>query len=110
MAKTSPSTIIKHDGVLAVVTTTETSGLTESLQLLGSPKHFGVAQLAIGLFRHTEESSIRVVVGESTISALRSTSGIAALVVTTGHPVVKSVQRMMRKLLRGMATATESKS
>jgi hypothetical protein len=105
--KRSPSHILTTDGVLAVVTTTTITDLAspEVVGSAGDQKLVELAQQTFCLFERTEELTLRVVIGEqNTISAMRSADRrtMTAVVVPTGHPVVKSLKRMLRGNLRAV--------
>jgi hypothetical protein len=110
MTPATPSSILRHDGVLAVVVTANAGFGPVNPDAIGSA---GDAKLVeIGAWALTGfaldavggEDSARYIVGKGKYSVMleRAPQGSVALVLTAGHPVVKSARRMARRLLRAI--------
>ncbi len=55
---------------------------------------------ALGLFAISGQSTIRVVVGQHTVVVQKEGDEIAAVVLPTGHPIAKSLRRMIRRMAK----------
>jgi len=55
---------------------------------------------ALDVFRLSEESSVRVVVGKHTLVMQRERGEEVAVALPTGHPMAKSLRRMLRRMAR----------
>lgn len=55
---------------------------------------------ALDVFRLSEESSVRVVVGKHTLVMQREREEEVAVALPTGHPMAKSLRRMLRRMAR----------
>lgn len=53
---------------------------------------------AVGLFKKTEEPSIRLVIGQHTVVVQRESEEVVAVVLPTGHAIAKSLRRMIRRM------------
>jgi len=102
---TTPTPMIKHDGVFATIVCTESHS-----EAHGDPMLVAIAQVALGMFDKTKENQLRVICGERTVTAMRTMAGVVAIVTTTGHPVMKSAKRMMKRTLRAQAKSRTSPS
>ncbi len=75
-----------------------------TLGAAGDGRMVSIAQSAEELFKHTDEDALRIVVGDHTVNAVRRRDGddttIVAIAIVTGHPIVKSLARILRKVLR----------
>lgn len=60
----------------------------------------GACESVLAMFDFTEETTLRAIVGDKSIRALRTRSGRIAMVIPTGHPQSKSVARLLRRVLR----------
>ena len=103
----SPQSTILTDGIVAVVTTSTIAAdqlVPGILGEAGPEPLVSVARATADLFKHTDELALRVVLKEHTISAKRRLDGddetITVLVVVTGHPIVKSLARTLRAILK----------
>ena len=91
--------IAANDGVLCVATLShEPDAVIDVVGL----DHGPVVAGTIGLLRLSGEDQIRVKLGTTTITAIKSRGGFACMVLVTGHEVVKSAKRMMRRLARNL--------
>ena len=55
---------------------------------------------ALDVFRLSDESSVRIVVGRHTLVVQRERDGQVAVALLTGHPMAKSLRRMLRRMGR----------
>jgi hypothetical protein len=55
---------------------------------------------ALDLFAICGQTSMRLVVGPSTIVVQKEGTEIAAVALPTGHPIAKSLRRMIRRMAR----------
>jgi len=62
---------------------------------------------ALDLFAITRESSIRLVVGDHTIVVQREGEEVAAICLVTGHPIAKSLRRMIRRMSKKVRPPVE---
>lgn len=51
-----------------------------------------------GLLTKSGEKTVRIVVGAHTVVVQASGDEVAAVVISTGHPIAKSLRRMIRRL------------
>ena len=66
----------------------------------GDPTYDRVVAVALGFFDLDPAVELRVVLGKKTITLRRDDVARAAMVAETGHPIAKSGQRLLRKLVR----------
>ncbi len=64
----------------------------------GPPDLAPVLEAAFGLLERTGESTIRVVTRDRTILLQTEGQETAAVVISTGHPIAKSLRRMIRRM------------
>ena len=88
--------IAAADGVVAV--TIATPGRDPAFR--GVDRWAALLDGALGLLARTDEPSIRLIVGEHTIIAQKELGQAIAVVLPTGHPVAKSLRRMIRRMAR----------
>lgn len=116
----TPSSILKNDGVLAVVVITTASRLAghgpvnpEAIGSAGPEKLTALGSWALTGFKlaAVDENSARYVIGKGKTTVLleRAPHGSVALVLVPAHPVVKSAKRMARRLLRSIIVVTPVK-
>lgn len=55
---------------------------------------------ALDVFALTEESSVRIVVGKHTVVVQRERHETVAVALPTGHPMAKSLRRMIRRMAK----------
>lgn len=97
--KVTIQSVAAQSGVEYVVVGAQPGCIPSLAGSAGDHDYQVAAALALGLFDHTEDNEIRVVVGKKTIHCRRSAVARAALITETGHPIVKSVSRLLGKLL-----------
>ena len=95
-----------HDGIVAVL------GMDKAAIERGEPSWVGedrwreVAMAAVQLLRLSKQPQIRVLVGDYAVLVSGDEDDIVGVVFVKGHPVVKSVVRMLRQLLRHARNAS----
>lgn len=72
----------------------------ESRDFRGQENWKEVLDHALGLFAISGQSSIRVVVGQHTVVVQKEGDEIAAVALPTGHPIAKSLRRMIRRMAK----------
>ncbi len=105
----TPSSILQNDGVLGVVVITSVDPDDVNPEVIGSAGAKKFAELGawaltgFGLAA-VDDDCARYVIGKGKTSVLieRAPHGAVALVLVSGHPVVKSAKRMARRLLRSI--------
>lgn len=91
--------VLRHDGIVAVLDMT-------AEQMGGEPSWVGddrwkpIVLEAVRLRHIANEPSIRVLVGDHAVLVSGDEKHVVGVVFIKGHPVVKSVVRMVRQLLR----------
>ena len=55
---------------------------------------------ALDVFALTEDSSVRIVVGKHTVVVQRERHETVAVALPTGHPMAKSLRRMIRRMAK----------
>src|SRR5688572_6621031 len=92
--------VLRHDGIVAVL------DMTAEMQVNGDPAWAGeekwkpIVMEAVKLRQIANEPSVRVLVGEHAVLVSGDERHVVGVVFIKGHPVVKSVVRMVRQLLR----------
>lgn len=69
-------------------------------QFRGAPKWQAVLDGALSLLRLTQEKTIRIVVGDHTAVVQTEGEETVAVVLPTGHPIAKSLRRMIRRMAK----------
>jgi hypothetical protein len=93
--------VLRHDGIVAVLDMT-----AEQAQGQGEPGWVGdekwkpVVMEAVRLRHVANEGAVRVLVGDHAVLVSGDEKHVVGVVFIKGHPVVKSVVRMVRQLLR----------
>jgi hypothetical protein len=93
--------VLRHDGIVAVLDMT-----AEQAQGGGEPSWVGddrwkpIVLEAVRLRQIANEPSVRVLVGDHAVLVSGDEKHVVGVVFIKGHPVVKSVVRMVRQLLR----------
>ena len=55
---------------------------------------------ALDVFALTQENSVRIVVGKHTVVVQREKHEVVAVALPTGHPMAKSLRRMIRRMAK----------
>ena len=93
--------VLRHDGIVAVLDLT-----AEQAQAGAEPSWVGddnwkpIVLEAVRLRQIANEPSVRVLVGEHAVLVSGDDKHVVGVVFIKGHPVVKSVVRMVRQRLR----------
>lgn len=102
MATNRIERVLRHDGIVAVLDMTAEQALNNesSPAWVGDEKWKPIVLEAVRLRQIANESSVRVLVGEHAVLVSGDDRHVVGVVFIKGHPVVKSVVRMVRQLLR----------
>jgi hypothetical protein len=73
---------------------------------VGEEKWKPIVLEAVRLRQVANEPAVRILVGEHAILIAGDEKHVVGVVFIKGHPVVKSVVRMVRQLMRGSAVAS----
>jgi hypothetical protein len=65
---------------------------------VGDPRWEQFTEVAIDLFKHTDEAGIRAVFGHVTAYMQREGSELAVVIAPTGHSTIKSLRRTIRRM------------
>lgn len=101
MANSRIERVLRHDGILAVL-----DWYTDPAHAAGQPQWAGddswkdVVLEAVKLRRTANQPSVRVLIGDHAVLVSGDDKHVVGVVFIKGHPVVKSVVRMVRQLLR----------
>jgi hypothetical protein len=71
-----------------------------SVEFRGRGELRAALQASADLLRLTTEPTLRVVLGDHTIVAVREGTEMVSLAIPTGHAVAKSLRRMVRRMAR----------
>jgi hypothetical protein len=93
--------VLRHDGIVAVLdqTAEQAQGVGEAAWV-GDEKWKPIVLEAVKLRQIANEPSVRVLVGDHAVLVSGDEKHVVGVVFIKGHPVVKSVVRMVRQLLR----------
>ncbi len=83
-------------GIVAV-TVADPAG---SFEFRGEASWNPILSAAMGLLKKTDESTIRLVVGQHTVVLQGEGDETVAVVLPTGHAIAKSLRRMIRRMSR----------
>ena len=101
MANNKIERVLRHDGIVAVL-----DWFTDPAINNGEPEWVGddrwnpIVMEAVKLRQIAQEPSVRVLVGDHAVLVSGDDKHVVGVVFIKGHPVVKSVVRMVRQLLR----------
>ena len=96
MANSRIERVLRHDGIMAVADW-YTDGQP---QWVGDENWKPIVMEAVKLREIANEASVRVLVGDHAVLVSGDDKHVVGVVFIKGHPVVKSVVRMVRQLLR----------
>ena len=93
--------VLRHDGIVAVLdmTAEQAQGGAEP-SWVGDDRWKPIVLEAVRLRQIANEPSVRVLVGDHAVLVSGDEKHVVGVVFIKGHPVVKSVVRMVRQLLR----------
>jgi hypothetical protein len=102
MATNRIERVLRHDGIVAVLdmTAEQAQGADPTPAWVGDEKWKSIVMEAVKLRQIANEPSVRVLVGEHAVLVSGDDRHVVGVVFIKGHPVVKSVVRMVRQLLR----------
>ena len=83
-------------GIVAV-TVADAGG---TLEFRGEDNWNPILAAAMGLLKKTDESTIRLVIGQHTVVLQAEGDETVAVVLPTGHAIAKSLRRMIRRMSR----------
>lgn len=95
--------VLRHDGIVAVLDMTAEQAQSGDCSWVGEERWKPIVLEAVRLRHIAAESSVRVLVGEHAVLVSGDDRHVVGVVFIKGHPVVKSVVRMVRQLMRGVA-------
>ena len=88
--------IVHSNGIEAALVRVEEQPDTFS----GSEEWNETLATALDVFRLSEQSSVRIVVGKHTLVVQQERGEQVAVALPTGHPMAKSLRRMLRRMAR----------
>jgi hypothetical protein len=92
--------VLRHDGIVAVLDMTAEQAQSGDPSWVGDDKWKPIVMEAVKLRSIANEPSVRVLVGDHAVLVSGDEKHVVGVVFIKGHPVVKSVVRMVRQLLR----------
>ncbi|MCA9681980.1 MAG: hypothetical protein KC457_07270 [Myxococcales bacterium] len=109
--KKTPDELVTADGILYASISSPSSH--ETVGTAGAGEHAEICAAACDMLRrHVKPAApgglveLRVMLDETCIAVLGKGSNVVALVMTKGHPVIKSAKRVMRKALARLPETT----
>ena len=102
--------VLRHDGIVAVLDMTAEQAQAGESSWVGEDRWKPIVLEAVRLRQIANESSVRVLVGEHAVLVSGDERHVVGVVFIKGHPVVKSVVRMVRQLLRASAPSGAGRS
>ena len=98
--------VLRHDGIVAVLDlTAEQAQAGQERSWVGDERWRPIVLESVRLRQIAGEPQVRVLVGEHAVLVSGDDRHVVGVVFIKGHPVVKSVVRMVRQLLRQPASA-----
>jgi hypothetical protein len=92
--------VLRHDGIVAVLDMTAEMAANGDPAWAGEERWQPIVMEAVKLRQIANEPSVRVLVGDHAVLVSGDEKHVVGVVFIKGHPVVKSVVRMVRQLLR----------
>ncbi len=108
MAVSKIERVLRHDGIVAVLDMSGDQLQTQQPSWVGDERWRPIVMEAVKLRQIAGEPSVRVLVGEHAVLVSGDERHVVGVVFIKGHPVVKSVVRMVRQLLRQPNPAPQS--
>lgn len=105
MSSTRIERVLRHDGIVAVLDQTAEQSQTGDAAWVGEERWKPIVLEAVKLRQVAGETAVRILVGEHAILVAGDDKHVVGVVFIKGHPVVKSVVRMVRQLMRLPANA-----
>jgi len=108
MATNRIERVLRHDGIVAVLDMTAEQAQGGEPSWVGDDRWKPIVMEAVKLRQIANEPSVRVLVGDHAVLVSGDERHVVGVVFIKGHPVVKSVVRMVRQLLRQPSPAPQS--
>ncbi|PRP96485.1 hypothetical protein [Enhygromyxa salina] len=96
--------VLRHDGIVAVLDWFTDPAHSGDPEWVGDDRWNPIVMEAVKLRQIAQEPSVRVLVGDHAVLVSGDDKHVVGVVFIKGHPVVKSVVRMVRQLLRPRAS------
>ncbi len=100
MANSKIERVLRHDGIVAVLDWYTDPAQGQEPEWVGDERWNPIVLEAVKLRQIAAEPSVRVLVGDHAVLVSGDDKHVVGVVFIKGHPVVKSVVRMVRQLLR----------
>jgi hypothetical protein len=100
MANSKIERVLRHDGIVAVLDWYTDPAQGGEPEWVGDDRWNPIVMEAVKLRQIASEPSVRVLVGDHAVLVSGDEKHVVGVVFIKGHPVVKSVVRMVRQLLR----------
>ena len=100
MANNKIERVLRHDGIVAVLDWYTDPAQGGEAEWVGDDRWNPIVMEAVKLRQIANEPSVRVLVGDHAVLVSGDEKHVVGVVFIKGHPVVKSVVRMVRQLLR----------
>ncbi len=100
--------VLRHEGIVAVLDMTSEQARSGDPAWVGDDKWKPIVLEAARLRHIASEPSVRVLVGDHAVLIAGDEAHVVGIVFIKGHPVVKSVVRMVRQLLRPTSAAASA--
>lgn len=93
--------VLRHDGIVAVLDfSAEQLAASTDPSWVGDDRWKAIVLKLVDVRKTANEPSVRLLVGDHAILVSGDENHVVGVVFIKGHPVVKSVVRMVRQLLR----------
>ena len=106
MSSTRIERVLRHDGIVAVLDQTADQAQAGDAAWVGEERWKPIVLEAVKLRQVANETAVRILVGEHAILVAGDEKHVVGVVFIKGHPVVKSVVRMVRQLMRPGSAVT----
>ena len=100
MAMNRIERVLRHDGIVAVLDMTAEQAQTGDASWVGDDTWKERVMAVVKLRSIANEPSVRALIGDHAVLVSGDEKHVVGVVFIKGHPVVKSVVRMVRQLLR----------
>ncbi len=100
MATNRIERVLRHDGIVAVLDMAMEQAQGGEPAWVGEERWKPIVMEAMRLRQIANEPQVRVLVGDHAVLVSGDEKHVVGVVFIKGHPVVKSVVRMVRQLLR----------
>jgi hypothetical protein len=100
MATNRIERVLRHDGIVAVLDMTAEQAHNGDAAWVGEETWKPIVMQVVKLRHTASEPSVRALIGKHAVLVSGDDKHVVGVVFEKGHPVVKSVVRMVRQLLR----------